>query len=107
MKPLKFFLAPGIAVLAAYQVNAGLNIPYTADADTLHLWHFNGPTNTIPSTDEVQTASITLTNYAQSQVPGSKMTLGNPSAIAQLGTCLQITPTNLNVGNTYAFAVNG
>lgn len=107
MKTPTRILVPCIAAFLCVQAQAGLQIPYTPDADTLHLWHFDGPTNTIPSTDEVQTASITLTNYVQSQVPGSQITLGNPSAIAQLGTCLQIIPTNLNVGNTYAFAVNG
>lgn len=107
MKTPTRILIPCIAALLTFQAHGGLQIPYTPDADTLHLWHFNGPTNTIPSTDEVQTASITLTNVTQSQVPGSQITLGNPAAIAQLGTCLQIIPTNVNVGNTYAFAVNG
>ena len=94
------------AILSALPASGGLSIPYTTNANTLHLWHFDGATNTLSNTDEVLATSITLTNFTQPQVPGSQITLGNPPAIAQLGTCLQIIPTNLNVGNTYAIAVD-
>ncbi len=52
----------------------------------------------------MQTASITLTNVAQTNVPGSTNSLGNASAFAQLGTAMHIVATNLTKGNTYAFA---
>jgi hypothetical protein len=94
------------AALVCYQTQAGFRIPYSPDANTTHLWHFDGPTNTLNTTDEVQTASITLVNEAQTQVPGSTITLGNPS-ITGLGTCLHIIPTNLTAGYTYAFASGG
>jgi hypothetical protein len=95
------------AALVAVTSYAGLNVPYTLDADTLHLFHFDGPTNTIASTDDVVSAGITLTNFEQSVTPGSRITLGNLAAITQLGTCIRIAPTNLNAGNAFAFAVNG
>ncbi len=108
--PLRQLFAASLCAAALTLVStgyAGLQIPYTPNADTLHLWHFDGATNTIPSTDAVVTASITLTNFAQPQVPGTAVTLGNPAAIAQLGTCLQIIPTNFSAGNAFGFAVNG
>ncbi len=105
---LPFTAASSVALVLALATSsyAGLSLPYTPDGSTLHLWHFDGPTNTLTTTDEVVTAGITLTNFAQSQVPGSQITLGNPAAIAPLGTSLQIIPTNFNAGNTYALAVN-
>lgn len=94
------------AALLLNSARAGLQIPYTPDANTLHLWHFDGPTNTAPTTDEVQTLSITLTNQSQGVTPGSFATLGSASAIAALNTCLQIIPTNYSAGSSYALAVN-
>lgn len=108
IKPL---LAASLAasLLTAYSSRAGLNVPYTVDANTLHLWHFDAPTNTLITTDEVQTASITLTNVVQTNIPpDATIALGAPGAIPGLNTSLEIIPTNGNAGSSVnAFAIGG
>jgi hypothetical protein len=71
------------AVLAlACSAHAGLQIPYTPDADTLHLWHFDdAPEVTLNLTDAVVSASsITLVNG------GSPKSVFVP-AYSSLGLC--------------------
>ena len=99
---LAFLAALGFIVSS----RAGLQIPYTPDANTLHLWHFDGPSSTNATLDAVIVGGITLTNEAQTVVPGSTIALGNTAAFPQLGTSLRIVPTNTAAGNTYALAVN-
>jgi hypothetical protein len=68
---------------------AGLQIPYTPDASTLHLWHLDEPSTIYTSTDAVATSSITLTNIGWPTPGGPPYTntsLGNPS-FTGLGTC--------------------
>ncbi len=43
MKCLRSLTAILPFAFAVCTAQAGLQIPYTPDADTLHLWHFNGP----------------------------------------------------------------
>ncbi|MGH7981450.1 MAG: hypothetical protein ACREE6_18890, partial [Limisphaerales bacterium] len=44
--PVLFQLAVAISVMAlAPAVRAGISVPYTADANTLHLWHLNSTNN--------------------------------------------------------------
>ena len=95
-------------ILCCSRVEAGLQIPYTPDAHTTHLWHFDA-SGGILTTDEVQTASITLTNMAQTNVapvPSPSISLGNIS-FPGMSNCLHIVPTNLLTGNTFAFADGG
>jgi hypothetical protein len=112
MKTPTRILVPRIVAFLCVQAQAGLQIPYTPDANTIHLWHFDGSqtnldgTTNILTPDAVTTGGITLTNVAQTQVPGSTITLGNPS-ITGSSNCLNIIPTNLATGNTYAFASGG
>jgi Big-like domain-containing protein/concanavalin A-like lectin/glucanase superfamily protein len=118
------------AVAAALSIGttarAGLQVPYTPDADTLHLWHFDdsianqGTTSFVTVTDAVATASITLTNYgfgtnvlapfAAGNQPGSppytNIFLSTQSATANLLGCLNILVgggTGGNVGKAYAW----
>jgi fibronectin-binding autotransporter adhesin len=79
-------------------------LPYTVDAATLHLWHFDGA-GTV-TTDEVQTAGITLTNRPQPASPGSTISLGNAGFNSYFHSCLRVIATNFNLGNCYAFASN-
>ncbi len=79
-------------------------MPYTNDSFTLHLWHFDGPTNTISTTDAVPAGGITLTNVAQTNVPGTTIALGAPAYDPALGTCLEIMPTNESAGSAFALA---
>jgi len=103
MKILRRLCVLGTVAFLGGHAFAGLNIPYAVDANTLHLWHFDGPTNTITTTDEVQTVSIELTNSAGGT---TLVTLGNASAITQLGGALQIIPPSLTSGSANGFAVN-
>jgi hypothetical protein len=87
------------AIFVTPMARAGLQIPYAVDTNTIHLWHFDGATNTTLTTDEVLTASITLTNAAQTNVPGALSTLGATAAFPQLNTAYRNVATNLTTGN--------
>jgi len=68
---------------------AGLQIPYTPDASTLHLWHLDDPDG-LTATDAVATSSIVLTNLGMPNPgigPYTNVNLGSPSFLGQ-GTCL-------------------
>jgi hypothetical protein len=95
------------AIFVTPMARAGLQIPYAVDTNTIHLWHFDGATNTTLTTDEVLTASITLTNAAQTNVPGALSTLGATAAFPQLNTAYRNVATNLTTGNCNAFAYGG
>jgi hypothetical protein len=94
------FITAG-ALAAVISAQAGLQIPYTPDVSTLHLWHLddplltNGVTNILVA-DAVTNASITLTN-AGLPTPGtppySDTSLGNTS-FPGLGTCMTTTDKN-------------
>lgn len=92
--------------------DAGLQIPYSPDANTTHLWHFDGSSTNFDGTtnvltpDEVAAGGVTLTNVAQTQFPGAVVTLGNPSADS-LGNAWRLVATNLALGNAYAMASAG
>jgi hypothetical protein len=76
-------------LIATASSHAGLQIPYTPDDSTLHLWHLNEPSAVYTSTDAVATSSITLTNIGwptPSIPPYTNTTLGSPG-FAGLGTC--------------------
>jgi hypothetical protein len=98
------FLVLLALVCLAVRPAGGALQPYAADSGTLHLWHFDGSGTT--TTDEVQTAGITLTNFPQPASPGTTISLGNAAASSSFGTCLHITATNFNAGLAYAFASN-
>ena len=81
-----------VAVALAATSQAGLQIPYTPDANTLHLWHLNDPDGLV-AVDAVATSPITLTNIGlpnPSVGPYTNVHLGVASFIGQ-GTCLQAT----------------
>src|SRR5580765_7430923 len=87
----KIHLIGGACVLLITSATsyAGLQIPYTPDDSTLHLWHLNEPSGVYTSTDAVTTSSITLTNIGwptPSIPPFTNTTLGTAS-FAGLGTC--------------------
>ena len=92
------FIATLVAT-ALCSAHAGLQIPYTPDANTLHLWHLDDPDG-ITATDSVATASITLTNVG---LPTSGQPTNAHLGVASFpgqGTCLQATtkPHFLNGG---------
>src|ERR1039457_928558 len=108
MKTLKSMLILGLAVLVGSQARAGLNVPYTNDVATLHLWHFDDATNQLAGnflsvTDAISTASggITMTNYglgtnssgAASGTPPftNIMLMPNTAAFGTLKGCLMLT----------------
>lgn len=71
----------------ANSVQAGLAIPYTPDADTMHLWHLNetGGTNALDAADlNTNTYPIELTNLGVPNAgniptpPYTNTSLGNP-----------------------------
>jgi hypothetical protein len=100
---------------------AGLQVPYAPDADTLHLWHFDDPTNGptpadfVSATDAVVSASITLTNFgsgatssgaAPGTPPYTNIFLRSQAANANLGGSLNILAgggLGANAGKAYAW----
>jgi hypothetical protein len=80
------FVLPAIASVALLGVGlsarAGLAIPYTPNADTLHLWHLNetnGSLYAFDSTDlDTNSWPITLTNIGEVSFPFTNTSLGNP-----------------------------
>jgi hypothetical protein len=81
------------AVIAALALSlsghAALQIPYTPDADTLHLWHLDEP-NGLSAADVVETAPIPLTVLGLPNPgtgPYTNTSLGNVS-FPGLGTCM-------------------
>lgn len=103
------FIAGGITILLATTTHAGLQIPYTPDPSTLHLWHLDEPSNVYTSTDAVTTSSITLTNLGWSLPPTTppappytNTTLGSVG-FAGLGTCESgINKGHLLYGGSFA-----
>jgi hypothetical protein len=69
---------------------AGLQIPYTADGNTLHLWHLDDPYGQLYATDAVNSAGITLTNVGLPLPGSSPVTNANfgHASFPGLGTCL-------------------
>lgn len=96
-----------IACALPYRAFAGLQIPYTVDEHTLHLWHFDDPhvidgSTNIYATDAVTTASITLANLGlpgTNAPPYTNTWYGEPS-YPNLGTCRKAT-------TRYAIAYGG
>ncbi|HLX68953.1 MAG TPA: cadherin-like domain-containing protein [Verrucomicrobiae bacterium] len=76
MKALTRIVASCAVALLSFGAKAGLNVPYTADANTLHLWHFDdstanqGTANFVTVTDAV-TGGITMTNYGLNSTSGT------------------------------------
>ena len=94
--PLGAFVAVAV-VAVALSAHAGLGLPYTPDAHTLHLWHLDD-TNGLYTVDAVATSAsasanaipITLTNLGEptpGTFPYTNTSLGNLSYDAGLGTC--------------------
>jgi hypothetical protein len=84
------FIAAG-ALAVAISAQAGLQIPYAVDADTLHLWHLQDASG-LYATDAVATSSITLTNYGEPSPgtgPYTNTSLGSASGVTYpgLGIC--------------------
>src|SRR6185503_1836996 len=105
--------AVAIALFVASSVRAGLQIPYAPDANTLHLWHFDGAsTNLDGSTniltpDAVIAGGITLTNYGRpgtTAPPYTNIFLGEAS-FAGLSNALHIK--DLTSGPAFAMAAGG
>ena len=74
-------LAAG-ALVVAIATHAGLQIPYTLDANTLHLWHLDDP-NGLYVVDAVPNSPITLTNLGEPSPgtgPYTNTSLGSASA---------------------------
>jgi hypothetical protein len=95
------FIVALIAASLCVTTRAGLQIPYTPDANTLHLWHLDDPDG-LTATDAVTTASITLTNIGQPNPgPATNAHFGAVSFPGQ-GTCLQATTKpHLLFGGTF------
>lgn len=96
MKPLKCLVVPGLTILLGAHCQAGLQIPYTPDADTLHLWHFDDPTNYVNGvntvTDAVAAGGITLTNFGLGGPPYTNIFLATNGAAPALHDVLSILP---------------
>ena len=113
MKKLTTLVLCAVSLLC-FRAGAGLNVPYTSDANTLHLWHFDdstanqGTANFVTVTDAVA-GGITMTNYgldassvtsgggsaadaAPNTPPYTNIFLLSQAASANLGNCLQILP---------------
>jgi hypothetical protein len=76
---------------------AGLNVPYAVDGNTLHLWHFDDPLTNNTEADAVTNAPITLTNFGFPVVGGPPYTnifLVSTPVAANLDEALQILPDN-------------
>lgn len=70
------------ALLLSAHSRAGLQIPYTPDTSSLHLWHLN-ETSGLTTPDAVQTNPITLTLLGLPNAgtgPYTNVTLSSPSA---------------------------
>ncbi len=98
MKASKLSLVLCAAALAGSQAFAGLQIPYSPDAKTLHLWHFDDPlivagVTNILATDAVTTAGITLTNLGNPTpgVPPYNDTSLGSASFSGLGSSMQST----------------
>ena len=85
----KFLLGAFVAVTmlaVAFSARAGLAVPYTANADTLHLWHLNesgGPIANDSADLSTNASPIILTNIGYSSAgttvyPFTNTSLGNP-----------------------------
>jgi len=82
-----------LVLAVANAARAGIALrAYTPDTATPHLWHFDGA-GTL-TTDEVQTAALTLTNFPQNASPGTTIGLGNASYSSAFKTCLHIAAAN-------------
>jgi len=92
-KAARSAIALAVATLAfTTGSQAGLQIPYTPDDNTLHLWHLNDPDG-LTAVDAVANSPITLTNVGlpnPSVGPYTNVHLGVPSFVGQ-GTCLKAT----------------
>lgn len=81
-----------LALATATTGYAGLQIPYTPDANTLHLWHLD-ETGGLTTTDAVATSSITLTNLGLPNAgvgPYTNTSFGSPAFTGQ-GNCVSAT----------------
>jgi hypothetical protein len=96
MKTLKRLFVLGIAVFCSTHSHAGLQIPYTPNADTLHLWHFDDPTAYVgglnTETDAVVTGGITLTNIGLGGPPYTNIFLVTNDVAPGLLDSLSILP---------------
>ena len=84
----------GAITLLEGTAQAGLQIPYTNNATTLHLWHLDGPDG-LTTPDAVTTSPITLTNLGlptPRTLPYTNVNLGVAS-FPGLGECLR-APVN-------------
>jgi hypothetical protein len=93
------FAATGAAALiVAISAQAGLQIPYTPNFDTMHLWHLDDASNQLYGMDAVATSTngspnaipITLTNLAQptpGTLPYTNANFGFPSFFPSLTNC--------------------
>ena len=92
-----------LAAASCLSARAGLQIPYTPDADTLHLWHFNdsianqGTASYVTVTDAVAVANggITMTNLGLGSggtPPFTNIFLVTNDAIPALNDSLSILP---------------
>lgn len=82
-------LASVFAMAFAMASHAGLRVPYTTDAHTLHLWHLDESSG-VTAADAVPTGGITLTNIGwptPGGPPYTNTTLGAPS-FEGMGNCV-------------------
>ncbi len=85
-----------VALLASESSRAGLNVPYSPDASTLHLWHFNDPLTNNTEADAITNSPITLTNfgYPTSGPPFTNVFLVSNAVAPNLDEALKILPDN-------------
>lgn len=102
-RPLSVAAAIAMMFASATVGYAGLQIPYTPDAATLHLWHLDDPDG-LTATDAVAANPITLTNLGfptPGTWPYTNTSLGNPS-FTGLGACMSgTTVKHLLFGGTF------
>ena len=93
--------------LAALSCHAGLNIPYSVDADTMHLWHMNDPLTSGTEADVVTNSPIVLTNfgYPTSGPPFTNVFLTDVTVAPGIVEAFDILPNDGNPGNAASHAM--
>jgi hypothetical protein len=113
-KAIRPALAAAAALAMAISAHAGLQIPYTPNADTMHLWHLDDASNQLYGVDAIASSTngstnaipITLTNLAEptpGTLPYTNANFGSPSFFPELNTSYSATTkVHLLYGGAFA-----
>ena len=100
------FVARLLPLVAALPVQAAVTGPYTADSDTVHLFHFDEAAGASVATNAVAGArpgiafdGATLLNHATNAQPASTAVLGATAGFsASFGGAASVSAANLGIG---------